>query len=218
MRIWFGKLGKMGLVSHLDLARLFDRAIRRASIPVTYSGGFHPLPRITIANALPLGSTSTGEIVDLELTRSMAEAELQTKLTAQLPADIPIYRVESIDLKQPAASAAITQAEYKITVSATNPNHQWEESIAAVLNSQEIIQEKQTKSGKLTQINLRDRLYELNLANIVSATDAELKYIGSCANDGTLLRPEQVAFMLETVSGVEIQVIKIERSRLIMGE
>jgi radical SAM-linked protein len=209
----------MSLIGHLDLAKLFDRAIRRASIPVTYSGGFHPAPRIMIANALPLGSTSTGEIADFELTTIMDEAEFQSKLAAQLPADIPIYRVESVDLKQPAASALITQAEYLITVSsASETSPQWETWIAAVLASQEIIQDKKTKSGKNTQINLRDRLYELELLKVDGETDMELRYVGSCANDGTLLRPEQMVFMLEQVSGVELQLVSVVRSRLILGE
>ena len=122
-----------------------------------------------IANALPLGSTSTGEIADFELTTIMDETEFHTKLAAQLPADIPIYRVESVDLKQPAASALITKAEYLITVSSANETPlQWKTWIAAVLASQEIIQDKKTKSGKNTQINLRDRLYELELLNVAA--------------------------------------------------
>ncbi len=219
MRVWFGKSGKMSLIGHLDLAKLFDRAIRRASIPVTYSGGFHPAPRIMIANALPLGSTSTGEIADFELTSMMDEAEFHTKLAAQLPADIPIYHVESVDLKQSAASALITQAEYLITVSSANDTPpQWESWIAAVLASQEIIQNKKSKSGKNTQINLRERLYELEFLNVVGEQDVELRYVGSCANDGTLLRPEQMVFMLEQVSGMELQLSKVVRSRLILAE
>ncbi|PSB66847.1 TIGR03960 family radical SAM protein, partial [filamentous cyanobacterium CCP1] len=52
LRVWFGKQKDMALVSHLDLARLFDRAIRRAAIPISFTGGFHPGPRISFANAL----------------------------------------------------------------------------------------------------------------------------------------------------------------------
>ncbi|MGK7916511.1 MAG: TIGR03960 family B12-binding radical SAM protein, partial [Prochloraceae cyanobacterium] len=55
IRVWFGKQGNMRLLSHLDLVRLFDRAIRRASLPISFTGGYHPGPRIAIANALSLG-------------------------------------------------------------------------------------------------------------------------------------------------------------------
>ena len=218
IRMWFGKVGKMALVSHLDLARLFDRAIRRASIPITYTGGFHPSPRIILANALPLGATSTGEIADFELTTLMDLAEFQAKLAAQLPADIPIYRVESIDLKQPASSHILTKAEYILTIAGSNLDRsQWETLVADVLSRDEIIQEQKTKSGKKKLVNLRERLFELELKSS-SEVSIELRYIGSCMNDGTLLRPEQMVFMSEQVSGQELQLIKIARSRLILDE
>jgi hypothetical protein len=71
LRIEFGKLDNMALISHLDLLRLFDRAVRRAALPISFSGGFHPGPRIAIALALPLGVTSSGEIMDFELTKQV---------------------------------------------------------------------------------------------------------------------------------------------------
>jgi hypothetical protein len=69
IRVWLGKLGELSLLGHLDLVRLFDRAVRRAALPIAFTGGYHPGPRISPANALPLGATSTGEIVDFELTQ-----------------------------------------------------------------------------------------------------------------------------------------------------
>jgi uncharacterized protein (DUF2344 family) len=87
-----------------------------------------------------------------------------------------------------------------------------------VLASQEIIQNKKSKSGKNTQINLRDRLYELELLKVAGENDVELRYLGSCANDGTLLRPEQMVFMLEQVSGLDLQLGTIERARLILSD
>ena len=69
LRVWFGKQGDMALVSHLDLMRLFDRVMRRAGLPIAFTGGFHPNPRISLASALALGATSSGEIVDFELTQ-----------------------------------------------------------------------------------------------------------------------------------------------------
>ena len=131
--------------------------------------------------------------------------------------------MESVDLRQPPASTLITQAEYFVNVSsASETPPQWETWIAAVLASQEIIQDKKSKSGKNTQINLRDRLYELELEPTPNPSEEgsmsrELRYVGSCANDGTLLRPEQMVFMLEQVSGVELQLVRIVRSRLILA-
>ena len=52
----------------------------------------------------------------------------------------------------------------------------------------------------------------------VGEKDVELRYVGSCANDGTLLRPEQIVFMLEQISGMELELINVVRSRLILAE
>lgn len=220
LRVWFGKLGDMALVSHLDLARLFDRSIRRAAIPVTFTGGFHPSPRISIANALSLGSTSVGEIVDFELTEVMEISDFQTKLTAQLPENIPIYRVQEVDLKTPAATQLLEKAEYLLTV-ATDTEilpAQWSEWIAAVFKSDRILLEQTTKSGKKVEVNLRDRLLELEpvFTETENQQQAQIRYLGNCRNDGNLLRPEHIVYMLEQVTGTEFQLLHAHRTQLIL--
>jgi len=220
LRVWFGKLGDMALVSHLDLARLFDRSIRRAAIPVTFTGGFHPSPRISIANALSLGSTSVGEIVDFELTEVMEISDFQTKLAAQLPENIPIYRVQEVDLKTPAATQLLEKAEYLLTV-ATDTEvlpAQWREWIAAVFKSDRILLEHTTKSGKKVEVNLRDRLLKLEpvFTETENQPQAQIRYLGNCRNDGNLLRPEHIVYMLEQVTGTEFQLLHAHRTQLIL--
>lgn len=222
IRVWFGKQGKMSLVSHLDLVRLFDRAIRRAALPISFTGGYHPGPKISIANALSLGATSSGEIVDFELTREMSVDEFQERLIAQLPADIPIYRVEEVDVKSPAATRLLEKAEYLITVGTaekTRVDH-WQQWIEAINHSQEIWFQKTTKSGKKQTINLRDRLFDLTLesTNDLPSSSAVLRYVGSCRNDGTKLSPDQIVFMLEQVAQREFQLLKVHRQQLMLVE
>ncbi|MGB6170085.1 MAG: TIGR03960 family B12-binding radical SAM protein, partial [Geitlerinemataceae cyanobacterium] len=116
LRVWYGKLGNMALVGHLDLAKLFDRAIRRAAIPIAFTGGFHPGPRILPAKALSLGATSTGEIVEFELSQTMEPQAFRNQLAEQLPEDLPLYRVESADLQAPKATQLLDKAEYHLTI------------------------------------------------------------------------------------------------------
>jgi radical SAM-linked protein len=120
LRVWFGKLGEMALVSHLDLARLFARIVRRSHIPIAFSGGYHPSPRIVLASALSLGVTSTGEVVDFELTETIDVLGFQKKLESQLPVGIPIYKVEEVEVKSPSLSQTLEKAEYILRVSKTN--------------------------------------------------------------------------------------------------
>jgi radical SAM family uncharacterized protein/radical SAM-linked protein len=220
LRASFGKLGEMKLVSHLDLVRLFDRAVRRASLPVSFSGGFHPAPRIMIANALSLGYASTGEVIEFEMKTAVSPSEFQQRLAAELNQDMPLYSVEEIPLQSPAATQLIHRAEYRLTVIADSPvaSEEWQNWADAVQQSTEILQTQTTKSGKIREVNLRERLYELELLTATNATELELRYVGSCANDGTLLRPEQLVFMLEQFAGMDLRMANVVRSRLILGE
>jgi radical SAM-linked protein len=237
LRVWFGKHGQMALLSHLDLARLFDRAIRRAAIPIAFTGGFHPGPRISFANALSLGVTSSSEIVDVDLVQPMAATEFRNQLAAQLPPGLPIYQVESIQLQSPSATQLLERAEYLITIcpvstDATLPTpDQWQTWIETILATDTISIEQTTKSGKVKLVNLRERLFELQLVDtsltsektgsfISSEPIADLattvRFVGSCRNDGTLLRPEHIVYMIESVANQEWQLLQAHRNRLIL--
>ena len=241
-RVWFGKVGDMALVGHLDLLRLFDRVVRRADLPISFTGGFHPNPRISLANALPLGVTSTGEIADFELTESIDIADFRQKLAATLPENIPIYRVEPIDLKAPSANQLLEAAEYVIAVAVAGELAENDEldrensaaaSVATVANwaawVKTIVQTKAfwrvhtTKSGKTQDVNLRDRLHKLEVVDDKSAEShksegrAVLRFTGSCRSDGNLLKPEHILFMLEQVSQQQMQLLEVQRTQLILG-
>jgi radical SAM-linked protein len=225
VRVWFGKLGDMALTSHLDLVRLFDRVLRRAAIPITYSGGFHPIPKFALANALSLGITSAGEIVDFDLTRSMDLAEFREKLAAQLPADMPVYRVEEVAPKSPSATQLLEKAEYYLTVRAEEAT--WQTWVDQILSAEVMLMEQTTKSGQVRQVNLRDRLFELELLPAsaelpkfvtVAEDGVTLRYVGSCQNDGTLLRPEHVIYLLEQISGRDMHLVHVHRQQLLLAE
>jgi radical SAM family uncharacterized protein/radical SAM-linked protein len=222
LRVWFGKHKDMALLSHLDLMRLFDRVVRRAGLPIAFSGGFHPTPRISVANALALGATSSGEIVDFELTQSIDVKSFWEDLAEELPTDIPIYNVVQLDLKAPAASQVIEAAEYLITVATLGEATpaQWQDWIDQIQAKDEIWWEQITKSGKSQLVNLRDRLFELELVEINSVQTGPqvvLRYVGSCRPDGLLLRPEQILAMLEIVADTEFQLLHIHRNRLVLA-
>lgn len=231
-RVWFGKLGDMALVGHLDLMKVFDRAVRRAGLPLSFTGGYHPGPRISPANALPLGTTSTGEIADFDLADIMDLETFHRQLSACLPDNLPIYRVQSVAVNSPSAPQALEQATYIIAVQAKNetitPEH-WDSWVQAVLNSSEMLWEKTTKSGKIRVINLREQLLHLEAiapetVNIPrwkldnpTLNTTLLRFLGTCRNDGTQLRPEQVVYMLEKVSGQELQLNYIHREHLALA-
>ena len=226
IRIWFGKTGDMALVGHLDLMKLFDRVVRRVSLPISFTGGYNPKPRISAANALPLGATSSGEIMDFDLTDYIDETEFKEKLAAALPETLPIYQAEIVDLKSPPLSVLAEKAAYQLWIKSENitSTEQWEAWISQILNCDEILLEKKTKSGKTKTLNLREQLFKLELVTTpeitpvfwISSADevVVIDYIGGFKNDGTQLRPEQVIYMLEQVSQQQFQLLHIHRQMI----
>ena len=225
LRVWFGKRGYMTLNSHFDLVRLLERAVRKAKLPVSFTGGFHPHPRISIATALCLGASSSSEIMDFELTQSMDIDDFQEKLISVLPKDIPIYMGEEISLKAPVTSQSLYAAEYILTITTnyeTTPVN-WHNWIYMVKTTPEIWWEHTTKSGKNKLVNLRDRLLELEVDSTNISEDnylpnkIQLRYLGICRNDGRILNPEQLLFMLGKSAGREFQLLHIHRQRLVLA-
>jgi radical SAM family uncharacterized protein/radical SAM-linked protein len=219
LRITFGKLGSMALISHLDLMRLFERAARRAAIPLAFTGGFHPMPRIAAANALSLGYTSSGEVADFELTSPLSPMEFQSRLAAQLPVEIPIYATESVDLKAVSAAVSLTQAAYTLTLKLKEEGHRdfvpdIAGAIAAVKSANSIPMPKTSKSGNLQILELCDRLSELEL---ITSEPLTIRYVGNCLADGNTLKPEYVLFMLhQFVEDTPWQIAHVHRDRLIL--
>ncbi|MBW4654200.1 MAG: TIGR03960 family B12-binding radical SAM protein [Kaiparowitsia implicata GSE-PSE-MK54-09C] len=256
IRLRFGKLGDMALIGHLDLMRLFDRAVRRAGLPISFTAGFHPQPRIIAVLALPLGATSTGELVDFDLTEPMEPEVVRQALAAQMPPGMPVYAAEVVPPGTAAATKLLKQADYAITLvpvgnepdttdvspalSEPEPSlellaqpsvdsTQWQTWINLVLTASTLMSEHITKSGKVHQVNLRDRLLHLAIALPPSPdtgleeiegdrpllpSQITLHYSGVCTGDGTSLRPEHVLTMLEQVSKQSLQLLHVHRTSL----
>ena len=231
LRLWFGKQAEMALISHLDLIRLLDRAVRRASLPIAFTGGFHPGPRIVVASALSLGITSSGEIVDFDLTEPVEEAEFMQRLAAQLPAQLPLYRIETVPLSAPSATQILDQAEYWLMLYSEDSSLiDWQNWIDRIWAASEIWIEQTTKSGKLQPVNLRERLLGLHLLSpeqlssqqiegqqAAQAGRVGLRYLGTCRNNGAPLRPEHLVQMLEWAADLEFQLLGIHRQQLLLS-
>jgi len=93
LRVRYAKRGRMRFTSTRDFQRALERALRRAGVPMAYSAGFHPHPRISYANAAPTGAASEAEYVELSLTREVDPAELAAALDAALPEGLDVVAV-----------------------------------------------------------------------------------------------------------------------------
>jgi uncharacterized protein (DUF2344 family) len=133
-----------------------------------------------------------------------------------------VYHVVQLDLKASAASQLLATAEYLITVAADNETTpaQWQEWVDEIKAKEEIWYEQTTKSGKSQLINLRDRLFELELVETHSnkaESISVMRYVGSYRQDGLILRPEQMLSMLQIIASADFQLIHIHRNRLVLS-
>ena len=114
LRIHFSKTEAMRYTGHLDLHRSWERTFRRARLPLAYSQGFHPQPRINLACALPLGFTSQAELVDVWLEETLPLDNIQAVLDEAVPPGVKIHAITCADLKLPSLQSQVMSAEYEI--------------------------------------------------------------------------------------------------------
>jgi len=222
IRLKFGKLGDMSLISHLDLHRFFQRAVRRAALPIAYTEGFNPLPRISIAKALPLGQTSNAEFVDFELTATIPIEEFEQRFSAELDADLPIYAINEIEVHSPSLDSVLEVAEYTLTLAFITPSDRHAADIMdllegasyCVLAATSIQMPKVSKSGRNQMLELRDRIFTINVIN-PDPEFPKVHFMGSCKSDSNL-KPEYVVYMLNKYLAEEdeVKLVKVHREAM----
>ena len=116
LRIRFCRGQEIKFISHLDIMRLWQRAIHRAGIALAYSEGFSPHPRISLAAPLPIGVTSEAELMDISAARRVSPHLFTQAVNRQLPAGIEMLQVYQIALTMPSLQSQVRYAEYKVAV------------------------------------------------------------------------------------------------------
>ncbi len=116
IRISFSKTNAMRYTGHLDLHRAWERSFRRAGLPLAYSKGFHPQPKLNLACALPLGFTSECELLDAWLETSRTIEEINTSLTGALPPGIHLHHIKEVDIHLPPLQTQVQSVEYLVTI------------------------------------------------------------------------------------------------------
>lgn len=115
-RVWFRKGERVRYISHLDVLRAWERAIRRAGLPLSYSQGFTPHPKIAFASPLPLGFLSEAEVMDISLDERVEAGEFRARLAPESTEDLAVLNVEEIAISAPPPQAALLWADYSADV------------------------------------------------------------------------------------------------------
>ena len=219
LAVVFTKEAPVRFVSHLDLQRLFQRAFRRAKLPLAYSQGFNPHPLVSFATALSVGMTSRGEYLDVTLAEEISPEEFIAAVTPVLPEGVRITEVFDMCDSRSSLTSAMRSASYSAEVRFERPVSR-EELDGAVekLLSGEIVVQKKTKGG-IKPKDIRPMVLELS---VVSADGdcAELFIKGVLSAEGGL-NPDMLLNELYAVLGfggsssIERLCIEMDRQALL---
>jgi len=150
LRITFAKGEETKYISHLDLMRLWERTFRRAQVPLAYSRGFNPRPKIAVAAPLPVGFTSRGEVMDIVLERRISPYNFAKCLAPHLPPGLDVLSVEEVYPQLPSLQSQVRSAEYRVTVSWDGSQEEMQgrllaERVRQLLSAEQLLRQRRSK-------------------------------------------------------------------------
>lgn len=190
-RIKFSKTGMAKYISHLDLLRVFTRAVMRAELPVKYSNGFNPHQIITFSLPLAVGVTSESEFVDIDFDDSASNGEIAEKLGRALPPDMKVLKIGEPEI----SANDICSALYHVVLKGSGIS---KESLESFFEKEDIPAVKKTKKGEKT-VNLKDYIKSFKITGAEDG-EAELELVLSAGGSANI-KPAIVADKIFEHSG-----------------
>ena len=211
VRVRFSKHGKVRFISHRDVARAFERAFRIEQLPLAFTEGFSPRPKVSFGLALSVGHESEAEYLDVELTEAIDVAALSERLTAALPEGMPATGAVRLIERAPALQESITEVQYRVaTVDGHGqpvPEEVLDAAASGALASDEIMVTR-VRKGKESVDDLRPALRSIEVGH-----DGDTPVL-----DLTLLtqprgaRPREVLDALESFAGAVLTEHRVTRT------
>ena len=209
LRIRFCRGQEVKFISHLDIMRLWQRALQRAGVSLAYSEGFSPHPRISLAAPLAVGVTSEAELMDIVCNKWVSPHWFTAAVSQQLPPGIEILQVYPIALSQPSLQSQVRYIEYRVEAETEEGQRDIESAITSLLSTTHLPWQHQRDTG-WRSYDLRaliDDLWLIDWHHPRATIGMRLR----CDNTGSG-RPEQVAAAL----GFTRHPQSIHRTKLIL--
>ncbi len=208
-RLSYSKLGMARFLGAKEVATLFARSCRRARLPLTYSQGFHPLPRISFGPALPVGMESEEEFLDILLNEEMPAKELQQGLNAELPSGFHIHQAQQIGLDRPSVDVSIATQRYQVSLDTLPP-----EKRAPSFLMERLSQFHQAETFPLRK-RTRHRERTIDAKHVVLAVTLETPTTLSvkiAMTDVGTLKPYEFIGALLTLSPQDVKILRVTKT------
>ncbi len=197
LRIRYAKRGRLRFTSHRDFSRAFDRAVFRARLPMAYSSGFNPHPRISYAGAAPTGSASEAEYLELALAEVVVPADVHAMLDEALPPGLDVLEV--VESPGGSLSDLLEGSRWRIEVA---PDHATTSAaVERFLASEEALVERMTKKG-LRTFDARGAVVSLAVLPEEEGTPGRTSLDVVLRHGTPAVRPDDVLRGLEAVAGL----------------
>jgi radical SAM-linked protein len=204
IRVRFAKRGRLRFLSHRDVARSVERAVRRAGIPVAHSHGFSPHPRLSWIGAAPTGAASEAEYMEIGLTRPLDPADLAAALDAALPDGLDV--LAATEAEGTPLAERIDASEWRIELPGISPD-ELRRAVVAVEVADAVVVERVTPSGR-RQVDVRGALVGVIVSapGSTSAPDTTDCAIMTAVVRQTTpaVRPDDVLGALDVVAGLKL--------------
>ncbi len=155
IRVRFTKVDDLRFTGHIDLQRLFERALRRSSLPIRYSQGFNPKVRLNLASALPLGYSSQAELLDFWMNEPVLLPDVEAALKSAVPAELEILEVQEVSNQLPSLQASLNAADFLIRFPQELEIKSLKDRLEQLLQSDYLEVENRGKTKNLRQMILR---------------------------------------------------------------
>jgi radical SAM-linked protein len=209
MRAQYRKVGPAVYLSHLDVMRALERACRRAGLPLAYTEGFNPHPRLAFGPALGVGIASGAEFVDIDLEQALAPDDFRLRLNRQLPDGLELVAARALRRRRQSLSAAITVATYEVTVANVSDGC-LQPAVATIMSASEWIIPR-ARTGQETDV--RGLIHDLEL--LPGGPPARLMMVLATGPAGNL-RPQEVLAGLarDCACGLDPETARVTRMGL----
>jgi radical SAM-linked protein len=206
VRVTFARGENTRYVGHLDMVRTWERIIRRADLPIAYSEGFNPRPRLTFAAALPVGCTSDQEVLDVILSPPCDLADVRARLDRAVPAGIQVVDLAEVPYSAPALQVQTRATEFLVTADTDEPVGQVEGRVRSLVDAPSIERKRRDKAYDLRPLilDLWVEPSQAGRANVGMRLKAEESGTG---------RPDEVVAAL----GWDPAAVKIHRRKIIFA-
>ncbi len=211
LRVTFSREGAAGYLSHLEMMRLWERALRRAGWRLSHSQGFNPHPKISFACPLPVGVAGEAEMLDVVLDEPLVLDEAARRLRCQMPSGIVVRVVEEVPLESPALQKLVQAGEYLTTCQAVSGSVGDLLTTAVRLLSAESLPRVRMKEGKGRSYDLRPMIRDLAVEEAAGGRMAVRMVLRIDAQGAG--RPDEVLREM----GIDPADCRITRVRLLIG-